>query len=91
MRFSLLPLLLLTVAPGATLAADPAAAEACAAKLDPDAKAIYAAAAPSIKQGEEMRAVLTRVVMPKVMSGVMTRRTARPLAESASRCLGLMQ
>lgn len=90
MRYSLLPVLLLAATP-VLAAPDPVAADACAAKLEPEAKAIYVAAAPSIKQGEEMRAVLTRVVMPKVMSGVMTRRAARPLAESASRCLGLMQ
>lgn len=91
MRCSL-PFLLLASALGtAPAAADPAAAEACAAKLSPDAKAIYLAAAPSIQRGDEMRAVLTKIVMPKVMNGSMSRNTARPLAESASQCLVLMQ
>ena len=90
MRYSLLSMLLLAASP-AMATPDPVAADACAAKLDPEARAIYVAAAPSIRQGEKMRAVLTRVMMPKVASGTMNRRTARPLAESASRCLGLMQ
>jgi hypothetical protein len=92
MRHWLLPFLMLAPAVGVAHAqADPAAAEACAAKLDPDARAIYVEAVPGIREGKDMRAVLTKVVMPKVMTGTMTKNTARPLAESASHCLALMQ
>jgi hypothetical protein len=89
----LLPLLILcSVGAGAALANDPAAADACAAKLNPDAKSIYTEAAPSMaKPGADMKAVLTRVVMPRVMHGDMTRRTAEPRAQEASECLALMQ
>ncbi len=88
----LLPLLILfAVGAGPALANDPAAADACAAKLNPDAKSIYTEAAPSMKPGADMRAVLTHVVMPRVMHGDMNRRTAEPRAREASECLALMQ
>ena len=91
MRFSMLPLLMLAVASVPAIAADRVAADDCAAKLDPDAKSIYVAAVPAMKPGANLRRVLTHVVMPKVMSGTLTRTTAPPLAEQASRCLELMQ
>jgi hypothetical protein len=88
---SLLPLvLLLSVGSDPALAADSDAADACAAKLDPDAKAIYDAALPSMKEGAVLKTVLTHVVMSKVMSGDLTRHTARPRAEEASACLELI-
>jgi hypothetical protein len=91
MRRSLL-LILIGVASGPALAANPGAADACAAKLNPDARSIYSAAAPDMaKPGADMRAVLTRVVMPRVMHGDMNRRTAEPRAREASECLALMQ
>ena len=91
MRCWLLPMLLFA-APGVTGAQpDPVAADACAAKLEPDAKAIYVEAEPSVRKGKDMRAVLTRIMMPKVMHGALTRTTAEPLAESASQCLALVQ
>ncbi len=78
--------------PGPAFANDPAAADACAAKLNPDAKSIYSEAAPSMaKPGADMRAVLTRVVAPRVMHGDMNRHTAEPRAREASECLALMQ
>ncbi|MCW3005286.1 MAG: hypothetical protein JWQ20_4584 [Conexibacter sp.] len=87
-----LPLLVLLSAGSApALAADPTAADACAAKLNPDAKSIYTAAAPSVKPGADLRSVLTRVVMPRVMHGDMTRHNAEPRAREASECLELMQ
>ena len=91
MVYLLLPMLMLASGAAPATAAEPAAAESCAAKLDPDARSIYAEAAPSIKPGADLRAVLTRVMMPKVMSGAMNRRTATPLAEQASHCLELIQ
>ena len=91
MRRSLL-LVLACIISTPALAADPAAADACAAKLNPDAKSIYSAAAPDMaKPGADMRAVLTRIVMPRVMHGDMTRKTAEPRAREASECLALMQ
>jgi hypothetical protein len=91
MRASLL-LMVLAVGSAPAFAADSAAADACAAKLNPDAKSIYTEAAPDMaKPGADMRTVLTKVVMPKVMHGDMTRKTAEPRAREASECLALMQ
>jgi len=91
MRRSLL-LILIGITSGPALAADPGAADACAAKLNPDAKSIYTAAVPDMaKPGADMRAVLTRIVMPRVMHGDMTRKTAEPRAREASECLDLLQ
>jgi hypothetical protein len=88
----LLLLVMLAIGSAPAVAADSAAADACAAKLNPDAKSIYAAAAPDMaKPGADMRAVLTKVVTPKVMHGDMTRKTAEPRAREASECLALMQ
>ena len=47
MRRSLL-LILIGVASGPALAANPGAADTCAAKLYPDARSIYSAAAPDM-------------------------------------------
>ena len=91
MRHFLLPLLLLSIASGPTLAADPAAADACAANLKPGARSIYDAALPSMKPGANLRTVLKHVVVPEVKAGEMSRRTARHRAEEAARCLELMQ
>lgn len=44
-----------------------------------------------MKPGANLRSVLTRVVISKVMSGDLTRHTARPRAEEASLCLALVQ
>lgn len=91
MRRSLL-LMLCAIGSAPAVAVDFAAADACAAKLNPDAKSIYTEAAPSMtKPGADMRAVLTKVMMPRVMHGDMNRRTAEPLAREASECLALMR
>jgi hypothetical protein len=91
MPYLLLPLLMLASGAALATAAEPGAAESCAANLGPDARSIYAEAALSMKPGADLKAVLTRVMMPKVMSGAMNRRTATPLAEEASHCLELIQ
>ena len=91
MRQMLPLLILLSVGAGPALANDPAAADACAAKLNPDARSIYTEAAPSMKPGADLKAVVTRVVMPRVMHGDMNRHTAEPRAREASECLALIQ
>jgi hypothetical protein len=91
MRHSLPLLILLVAGVSPAPAADPVAANACAAKLNPDAKSIYTDAVPSMTPGADLRSVLTRVVMPRVMHGDMTRHTAEPRAREASECLALMQ
>jgi len=71
--------------------ADPLAAESCAKTLSPAALSIYRAAAPKMTPGSDMASVLRSTVIPMVMSGDMTRKTARPAATAASFCLRSLQ
>jgi hypothetical protein len=71
--------------------ADPVGAELCAKSLSPAALKIYRAAAPDLKPNSSMEAVLRSAVIPMVMSGDMTRSTARPAAMAASYCLRTLQ
>jgi hypothetical protein len=80
--------LLLIAAPAL---ADPVAAESCAKTLSPPALRIYRAAAPDMKPGSNMEAVLRAKIMPMVMAGDMNRTTARPAAMAASGCLRTLQ
>jgi hypothetical protein len=71
--------------------ADPVAAESCAKSLSPPALRIYRAAAPDMKPGSNMEAVLRAKIIPMVMAGDMNRSTARPAAMAASGCLRTLQ
>jgi hypothetical protein len=78
------------------LAASPALADAlsatsCARTLSPEALEIYRAAAPDIRQDTDMVSVIRAKVIPMVMSGDMTRSTARIAATAASTCLRSLQ
>jgi hypothetical protein len=71
--------------------ADPMGAELCAKSLSPAALKIYRAAAPDMKPTSNMENLLRATVIPMVMSGDMTRSTARPAATAASFCLRNLQ
>lgn len=72
---------------GAPTFANRAAADACAAKLSPDAKAVYAATIGSVKPGVDLTAVVTAKTRDLVMAGKLSRGNARPAAEAAGTCL----
>ena len=67
--------------------ADQAAADQCAAGLDADAKTVYAATASGFAGASDKRAYMTDKVRGLVMSGSLSRGTARSAAEAASTCL----
>lgn len=67
--------------------ADRKAADACAAKLSPDAKSVYAATIGSVKPGVDLTAAITEKTRGLVMSGKLSRGAARPAAEAAGTCL----
>jgi len=79
-----LPLL---AAPLAAYAANPAAAQACAAKLTPEAKAIYNAAAPKMTPTTNMRDLLKSTTFGLIMQGEVKQADARPSAIAAAHCL----
>lgn len=68
-------------------AADKAAAEACAGKLEPEAKTIYDAAAPQITPSTDMRDLLKTVTFSLMMQGEVKASDARPAATAAAGCL----
>lgn len=82
---ALAPALFLPVA--AAHAADPAAAQACAAKLSPESKAIYDAAAPKMTPTTDMRDLLKSTTFGLIMQGEVKSADARPSAMAAAHCL----
>jgi hypothetical protein len=67
--------------------ADRASADACAAKLSPDAKQIYAASIGSVAPGVDMKEVVRAKTRALVIGGKLSRDAARPAAEAAGVCL----
>jgi hypothetical protein len=84
-----LPLLLFVAfaTPGAR--ADTAAANACAGRLDKDAKAIYDATLPEVTPDADLRSLLTSHTRRLAMSGTISFGNARQSATAASECLQL--
>ena len=84
-----LPLLLPMVfgVPGAH--ADPDAAQACAAGLPKDARAIFDAALPQLTPDVDLRKLVTSQTRSLAMSGTIARGTARSSAVAAAKCLKL--
>lgn len=82
---ALAPAFLLPIA--AAHAADPAAAQACAAKLSPESKAIYDAAAPKMTPTTDMRDLLKSTTLGLIMQGEVKSADARPSAVAAAHCL----
>lgn len=69
--------------------ADKAAADRCAAKLAPEARAIYVASAPLLVPGADGRMVVTEQTRKLVLSGKLDHMTASASAEAAATCLVL--
>ena len=67
--------------------ASKASADACAAKLSPDAKQIYAASIGSVAPGIDMKEVVRSKTRALVIGGKLSRDAARPAAEAAGACL----
>ena len=67
--------------------ANRASADACAAKLSPDAKQIYAASIGSAAPGVDMKEVVRSKTRALVIGGKLSRDAARPAAEAAGVCL----
>lgn len=68
--------------------ADRAAADACAAGLDPAGKAIYAASIDAVGSGD-LKATVTEKTKGLVMAGAVAMAAARDSALAAGRCLVL--
>ncbi|MCS0496640.1 hypothetical protein NVS89_16180 [Ancylobacter sp. MQZ15Z-1] len=67
--------------------ADKASADACAASLSADGKAIYAAAIGQVSSGADVRETVTSTTKSLAMSGQISRGSARSNAEAAGACL----
>jgi len=80
-----LTLLVAGIAPAAR--ADTAAANACAATLSPDAKAIFERTLPQFTPGADLRALLTTNTRSLAMSGSISMGSARESATAAAACL----
>jgi hypothetical protein len=66
-----------------------AEADACATKLSPDGKAIYAETIGSAATAKDMQDLVRTKTRALVMSGKLGRNEARPAAEAAGACLKL--
>ncbi|MFG1346380.1 hypothetical protein V5F59_15915 [Xanthobacter autotrophicus DSM 431] len=82
-------LLAVSILAGTPALADRAAADRCAAKLTPEAKAIYQASAPMLVKGADGRAVVTEQTRTLVLSGKISHLTASESAQAAAECLVL--
>lgn len=71
--------------------ADQASANKCAAGLSAQGQQIYAASAPQVTPGADLRGIITAQTKSMVMSGAMSRDAAKPAAEAAGKCLKLLQ
>lgn len=67
--------------------ADKKMADACAADLSPDSKAIYMAAVGKMRRGADNEAVVTAITMNRISAGKLNPLTARTIAEAAGDCL----
>lgn len=76
----------LSLSPASSFAGK-ASADACAAKLSPEAKQIYAASIGSVAPGVDLREVVRGKTRSLVIGGKLTRDQARPAAEAAGVCL----
>lgn len=80
-------LLAVVMLAGSPAHADKAAADRCAAKLTPEARAIYSASAPHLVPGADGRAVVTEQTRTLVLSGKISHLTATESAQAAAGCL----
>jgi hypothetical protein len=77
----------LVVGPHPSARADASAAQACAAKLSPEAQAIYSRAAPSVTPTTDLPSLLKSTVPGLVFEGAVRAATARESAIAAYPCL----
>ncbi len=84
--FSIAAILSLSVVPSY---ADKASANACAGKLPPEAKQIYAATIGDVAPGVDLKEAVRGRTKGLVMGGKLSRDQARPAAEAAGECLKL--
>jgi hypothetical protein len=87
MRKTFLSLMIL-LQPAAALAGKPEA-NACASALPAEARFIFAAVAPLIADGSDMRAILRKETIALVKAGQVERASAPESAKAASLCLKL--
>ncbi len=66
-------------------------AEACATQLSPKASAIYHDIAPHMTPDTNLETIMRERVMMMIVSGDMSMGAARPAAEKAADCLGMLQ
>ncbi len=71
--------------------ADRAAADKCAAGLAPDAKAVYASAAPEFAGAPDPRALLKSKTQALVKAGTVSMGSARSAATAAAGCLKMLK
>jgi hypothetical protein len=81
--------LLATALVPAAARADTDAANACATKLSPDAKAIFDATLPQVVPGANLRSLLTASTRKLAYAGAIEVGSARASATAASQCLRL--
>lgn len=67
--------------------ADRAAADRCAAALQPNSKILYDRSLPAVMAGTSIKDALTSTARSMVMGGTMSRDVARPAAQAAAPCL----
>ena len=67
--------------------ADRAAADQCAASLQPNSKMLYDKSLPAVLSGTSVKDALTSSARSMVLGGSMSRDIARPAAEAAAPCL----
>ncbi|WP_454915071.1 hypothetical protein [Xanthobacter sediminis] len=77
----------LTLSASAPALADQAAADKCAAGLDANGQAIYAAAAPQAASASDLRGLVTDTTKALVGNGTVPRDVARGAAQAAGACL----
>ncbi len=70
--------------------ADRPAADKCAAGLNTDGQTIYAAAAPQVAPGVDLRSVVKSATEGLVRAGTISMSNARPAAEAAGKCLSMI-
>lgn len=75
--------------PGTALA-DRADADACAAKLSGQTKAIYRAVVAAVQKGATLEQAVTKAAKPKVDSGKLTENEARRMGRAAADCARLV-
>ena len=86
-KFGIATLALAAIGAAVVARADGAAGDACAAKLTPDGKAIYAATVTAKPTMETLRDVVEKEARSLAMGGKIARASARDNATSAGECV----